>query len=85
MVKENQDNLSVEEAEQLLFEEKENTKKKICTLTLKENKLSEFSTLLIQKRNGKSNLFVTKGMEERKGLIWHLNITTANRPTNTIS
>lgn len=42
MVKENQDNLSVEEAEQLLFEEKENTKKKICTLTLKENKLSEF-------------------------------------------
>ena len=41
MVKENQDNLSVEEAEQLLFEEKENTKKKICTLTLKENKLSE--------------------------------------------
>ena len=42
MVRENQDNLTIKEVTQLLFADKVKVQKKICNVTLKENKLSEF-------------------------------------------
>ena len=42
MIRENQENLSLEEVSQILFADKAKVQKKICNVTLKENKLSEF-------------------------------------------
>ena len=42
MIRENQENLSLEEVSQILFADKVKVQKKICNVTLKENKLSQF-------------------------------------------
>lgn len=50
MVRENQDNLTIKEVTQLLFADKVKVQKKICNVTLKENKLSDFLIRLTQKK-----------------------------------
>ena len=42
IIRENQENLSFEEVSQILFADKAKVQKRICNVTLKENKLSEF-------------------------------------------
>ena len=88
MIRENQENLSLEEVSQILFADKVKVQKKICNVTLKENKLSQFFFLidLHKKRNGENNLFTAKGMEEKERIsVWHLNIIMENKPTNIVS
>ncbi len=86
MIRENQENLSLEEVSQILFADKTKVQKKICNVTLKENKLSEFFDSTYTKKEMEKIIYsLLKEWKKERISVWHLNIIMENKPTNIVS